>query len=872
MPKHFRNASVKIGLDLHNLSTKPDSVVRTGIQQVVFNLLEAQYWQRKKMMEIQVEIVPLPLLPKPQATWSRFKNIMDTNVNSSQYVLKATSKELGIPLTELWNDPEMENAEPWSESKFFSKVVSLDWLVITPLSEFRYVAEEAKRRNPKLRIAVLVYDMVPLIQPELVADGMSQWYSTAYISGIRHFADLLFAISRHTALDCMKELETILGVHVPVIATPLPPEIPSIVEEKPSLLKSYDLVKQSYFICLGTIEPRKNLSLAVRGFLRFRQLFPELSKKYKLVLIGASGWSQEDELLSKEIEDTHENFVFPGYLPRAEVEQLIRHANALIMPSRYEGFGMPLSLASVLGTKVITCHNSSLPEAAGFDATYVPLDSPDTMALALGQHASTQYSFKGKEISLHASNKEIRKEWQKVLERWADTFASFKQSSSPAQYNLHRIPKRLKICVDVHNLSIEPQQLRKTGIQEVAFQLLKSLSLLREELADVVEIIALPVLLSSEKYFFEFDATCTCSPKVLQQVEQEICQELEISGKELWGFDLASMNYKITPMNFRRLVSNADWFFVTSQYDIRRCYKALKESALNVKISYLVYDLIPTLFPELVAKGQEAWFTYEYLRGLRNYASFAVTISTASALDLLNHTENEQLPFPVFARLLPLNQHNSATESNLPDSDLHSNSVREYKLKAGKYFLLIGSTDPRKNTSNTVRGFARMHQIYKKQTVLDFPLSDLKLAIVGPQHWRTPEIKNTLEQAREECDIVETGYVSDYKLQTLVKNSAGVLMPSYYEGFGIPLAMAQSYGIPTLTACNSSLVEVTEANSVYSEPGSVDSLAMGMFQLLREPSKSLPQDDDWLNYTRDLIRIHIIESKAKLKTTISKAK
>ena len=76
-------------------------------------------------------------------------------------------------MTELWNDPEMENAEPWSESKFFSKVVSLDWLVITPLSEFRYVAEEAKRRNPKLRIAVLVYDMVPLIQPELVADGMS---------------------------------------------------------------------------------------------------------------------------------------------------------------------------------------------------------------------------------------------------------------------------------------------------------------------------------------------------------------------------------------------------------------------------------------------------------------------------------------------------------------------------------------------------------------------------------------------------------------------------------------------------------------------------------------------------------------------------
>ena len=50
MTKHFRKASVKIGLDLHNLSTKADSVVRTGIQQVVFYLLEAQNGLRKIMM------------------------------------------------------------------------------------------------------------------------------------------------------------------------------------------------------------------------------------------------------------------------------------------------------------------------------------------------------------------------------------------------------------------------------------------------------------------------------------------------------------------------------------------------------------------------------------------------------------------------------------------------------------------------------------------------------------------------------------------------------------------------------------------------------------------------------------------------------
>ena len=117
-------------------------------------------------------------------------------------------------------------------------------------------------------------------------------------------------------------------------------------------------------------------------------------------------------------------------------------------------------------------------------------------------------------------------------------------------------------------------------------------------------------------------------------------------------------------------------------------------------------------------------------------------------------------------------------------------------------------------------------------------------------------------QAREECDIVEIGYVPDDEMHTLVKHSSGVLMPSLYEGFGIPLALAQSYGIPTLTSCNSSLVEVTEANTIYAVPENVDSLALGMYQLLQQ---KLPQNssikDDWLSYSRDLINLHLQETK-----------
>ena len=842
---------MKIGIDLHNLSLKTDSIVRTGIQQVVFNLLEAQYLLRNKTTNTPIELIPIPMLPKPPESWSRFTNLMDTNVNNSSFVLKSVSEELEVPLHELWNDKTIEDEQNWTEEKFYKIVSNLDWLVFIPLSEFRHVAEEAKRINPSLRIAVIVYDIVALIRTELVADGMPHWFFCTHILGIRHFADVLFTISRHTAIDCMHELGTILGDHVPIIATPLPPEIPLIVEEKRSILNSFDIVKNFYFICLGTIEPRKNLSLAINGFLRFKQIFPKLAQNFKMVLIGASGWSNEDEILSKKIQDKQDYFILPGYLPRAEVEQLIRHANALIMPSRYEGFGMPLSLARELGTKVITCLNSSLPEAAGFDATYVPVDSPDTLALALGQHASSQDSCKGKSISLDARNKEIRQEWQKVLERWVETFISFKKNPITKSHNLHRTPNRLKICIDVHNLSIDPKNLVKTGIQEVNFQLLKSLALLRSELADIVEIISIPVFPDSKKGFYPFQTTFYCPPKLLQDIEKEI----GLDGKKLWGFDLKAMNYNITSMDFGQLVSDADWFFVTSQFDIRRCYKKLKESSPNVKISYLIYDLIPTLFPEMVVRGLETWFTYEYLRSIRNYASLALTISRASALDLLNHTEGEELPFPVYSRLLPLKQNNSSSEPNFSRNNLNFKLDTEYKLNPGKYFILLGSMDPLKNTANTIRGFSRFPHIYKEQ------VSDLKLVIVGPKHWRSKEIEIALAQASGECDIVEIGYVPDNQMNALVKHSSGVLMPSLYEGFGIPLALARSYGIPTLTSCNSSLVEVTQANTIYAEPGSVDSLALGMYQLLQQPLQNIPIMDDWLSYTRDLIHLHLQESK-----------
>ena len=102
---------ISIGLDLHNLSTVHDKVVRTGIQQVVFYLLEAQQWLRNESHSSNVEIVPLPMLPWSETPDTTFSDIHPTHVNNSLLVLQETANELNIAsIVEAHTSNEAEKA------------------------------------------------------------------------------------------------------------------------------------------------------------------------------------------------------------------------------------------------------------------------------------------------------------------------------------------------------------------------------------------------------------------------------------------------------------------------------------------------------------------------------------------------------------------------------------------------------------------------------------------------------------------------------------------------------------------------------------------------------------------------------------------
>lgn len=127
-----------------------------------------------------------------------------------------------------------------------------------------------------------------------------------------------------------------------------------------------------YFVYLGAIHPRKNLLTLVRAFEQFKSTTPS---DQQLVLAGRPSWHTEE--VFKAIADSQwkDAIHLPGYIATTDATALVASAEAMIYPSLYEGFGLPLVEAMASGVPVICSDVSSLPEVAGNAALlFAPTD------------------------------------------------------------------------------------------------------------------------------------------------------------------------------------------------------------------------------------------------------------------------------------------------------------------------------------------------------------------------------------------------------------------------------------------------------------------------------------------------------------------
>jgi len=142
----------------------------------------------------------------------------------------------------------------------------------------------------------------------------------------------------------------------------------------------FQLGWKDYFLHFGAVEPKKNLGRIVEAYLASGVQRP-------LILIGGRSWLDEGEvaLLNQIKRDGGANadrIRQYDYLSFSTLVSLIRGARAVLFPSLYEGFGLPVLEAMALSTAVLTSTGGALPEVAGDAALLV--DPHDVQAIKMG--------------------------------------------------------------------------------------------------------------------------------------------------------------------------------------------------------------------------------------------------------------------------------------------------------------------------------------------------------------------------------------------------------------------------------------------------------------------------------------------------------
>ncbi len=149
-----------------------------------------------------------------------------------------------------------------------------------------------------------------------------------------------------------------ISVVYPAVDAVYTPEAPP--GEAETIRARYGLLSP-YLLYVGTLQPRKNVATLLRAFAEWGR------HDVALVLVGKAGWGGEAQRLHALVEHLGlgDQARFLGHAPAADLPGLMRHAEALALPSLHEGFGMPLAEAMACGTPTLAARTSSLPEVVG---------------------------------------------------------------------------------------------------------------------------------------------------------------------------------------------------------------------------------------------------------------------------------------------------------------------------------------------------------------------------------------------------------------------------------------------------------------------------------------------------------------------------
>jgi glycosyltransferase involved in cell wall biosynthesis len=231
------------------------------------------------------------------------------------------------------------------------------------------------RRSP---LVVTIHDTVAWTHPETLTARGANWHRTTAAWAAR-VADAITVPTRAVADELARHVWGLPAERVHVLGAGVTPAL----RQEPSAdavarVVARFALPERYVLTVATLEPRKGLDVALQALARVaRPTVP-------LLVVGAPGWGGVNVMASARAAGLTDHRVrMLGRVEDADLAVILRRATALLMPSRAEGFGLPVAEAMACGTAVICSDVPALVEVAGDAALVTPVGDVGRLAEAI---------------------------------------------------------------------------------------------------------------------------------------------------------------------------------------------------------------------------------------------------------------------------------------------------------------------------------------------------------------------------------------------------------------------------------------------------------------------------------------------------------
>lgn len=249
----------------------------------------------------------------------------------------------------------------------------------TPRCEIFHCSNLLRKAPSGPRITATLHDLTAWILPDLHTAG-NVAADAAFAEHVLKRAAGLIAVSEHTKNDAVRILR-LDPARIRVIHPGVPESYFSVSAESITSAADKHNLRVPYFLFVGTIEPRKNVDNLLRAWNSLPRSF---RMENELVIVGMQGWNAEStmrRLIQAGADSAGVKYL--GYVPESSLPGIIAGAQALVYPSLYEGFGIPVAQAMAAGCPVITSNVSSLPEVTSGAALLIDPMSVSELSAAM---------------------------------------------------------------------------------------------------------------------------------------------------------------------------------------------------------------------------------------------------------------------------------------------------------------------------------------------------------------------------------------------------------------------------------------------------------------------------------------------------------